>query len=217
MIFHYISLYFIICKYGLIVTSPQHHAIWNHGQLDSIFQQLVQNNNKDKIKSPNYWPFVTGIRRWLKDSPDNVSVRWKRHHVMTSSYCEDVRHQCLECNFHSAFFYLRRRPDKSDRLNEPLLQTSWTSQWHHNERDGVSNHQPHDCLLNRSDQRKHQSSAPLAFVRGIHRGPLKTPHKRPVTRNMTPFDDVFMKLWWITREASNIKQVVDQEINLEIV
>ena len=22
-------------------------------------------------------------------------------------------------------------------------------QWRHNERDGVSNHQPHDCLLNR--------------------------------------------------------------------
>ena len=22
-------------------------------------------------------------------------------------------------------------------------------QWHHNERDGVPNHQPHDCLLNR--------------------------------------------------------------------
>ena len=24
---------------------------------------------------------------------------------------------------------------------------AWTLQWHHNERDGVSNHQPHDCLL----------------------------------------------------------------------
>ena len=23
-------------------------------------------------------------------------------------------------------------------------------QWRHNEHDGVSNHQPHDCLLNRS-------------------------------------------------------------------
>ena len=44
--------------------------------------------------------------------------------------------------------------------------------WRHNGHDGVSNHQPHDCLLNRysgKDQRKHQSSASLAFVRGIHR------------------------------------------------
>ena len=33
-----------------------------------------------------------------------------------------------------------------------------------------------------ADQRKHQSSASLAFVRGIHRWPVNSPHKRPVTR-----------------------------------
>ena len=42
------------------------------------------------------------------------------------------------------------------------------------------------------DQRKHQSSASLAFVRGIHRGPVNSPHKWPVTREMFPFDDVIM-------------------------
>ena len=41
-------------------------------------------------------------------------------------------------------------------------------------------------------QRKHQSSASLAFVRGIHRGPMNSPHKWPVTRKMFPFDDVIM-------------------------
>ena len=43
-----------------------------------------------------------------------------------------------------------------------------------------------------ADQRKHQSSAALAFVRGIHRGPVNSPHKWPVTRKMFPFDDVIM-------------------------
>ena len=43
------------------------------------------------------------------------------------------------------------------------------------------------------DQRKHQSSASLAFVRGIHRCPVICPHKWPVTRKMFPFDDVIMK------------------------
>ena len=43
-----------------------------------------------------------------------------------------------------------------------------------------------------ADQRKHQSSASLAFVRGIHRGPVNSPHKWPVTRKMSPFDDVIM-------------------------
>ena len=41
-------------------------------------------------------------------------------------------------------------------------------------------------------QSKHQSSASLAFVGGIHRGPVNSPHKWPVTRKMFPFDDVIM-------------------------
>ena len=43
-----------------------------------------------------------------------------------------------------------------------------------------------------ADQRKHQSSASLAFVWGIHRRPVNSPHKWPVTRKMFPFDDVIM-------------------------
>ena len=43
-----------------------------------------------------------------------------------------------------------------------------------------------------ADQRKHQSPASLAFVRGIHRGPVNSPHKWPVTRKLFPFDDVIM-------------------------
>ena len=42
------------------------------------------------------------------------------------------------------------------------------------------------------NQRKHQSSASLAFVREIHRGPVNFPHKWPVTRKMFPLDDVIM-------------------------
>ena len=41
-----------------------------------------------------------------------------------------------------------------------------------------------------ADQRKHQRSASLAFVWGIHRGPVNSPPKWPVTRKMFPFDDV---------------------------
>ena len=44
-----------------------------------------------------------------------------------------------------------------------------------------------------TDQRKHQGSVSLAYVRGIHRGLVNSPHKWPVTRKMFPFDDVIMK------------------------
>ena len=43
-----------------------------------------------------------------------------------------------------------------------------------------------------ADQIKHQSSASLALVRGIHRGPVNSPHRWPVAREMFPFDDVIM-------------------------
>ena len=44
-----------------------------------------------------------------------------------------------------------------------------------------------------ADQRKHQSSASLTFVRRIHRWPVNSPHKWPVTRKCFHFsDDVIM-------------------------
>ena len=39
-------------------------------------------------------------------------------------------------------------------------------------------------------QRKHQSSAPLTFVWGIHRWQVNSPHKWPATRKMLPYDEV---------------------------
>ena len=48
-----------------------------------------------------------------------------------------------------------------------------------------------------ADQRKHQRSASLAFVGGMHRWPVNSVHKGPVTRKSFPFDDVIMyhNLW----------------------
>ena len=43
-----------------------------------------------------------------------------------------------------------------------------------------------------ADLRKYQSSASLAFGRGIHRWPVNSPHRGPVTRKVFPFDDVIM-------------------------
>ena len=65
-------------------------------------------------------------------------------------------------------------------------------QLRHHERDGVSNYRRPQRLFNwgsDADKKTHQSCASLAFVWGIHRN---SPHKRPVTREMFPFDDVTM-------------------------
>ena len=71
-------------------------------------------------------------------------------------------------------------------------------QTQHNKRDVISNHQwPVSWLFTRTvssgtDQRKHQNSTSLAFVRGIHWWPVNSPHKGPVMRKMFPLDDVIM-------------------------
>ena len=74
-----------------------------------------------------------------------------------------------------------------------------------------------------TDQRKHQSSASLAFVWGIHRGPVNSPHKWPVTRKMFPFDDVIMiyynypqhlcaEKWQKINENTNILSYISKHI-----
>ena len=45
---------------------------------------------------------------------------------------------------------------------------------------------------------KHQSSASLAFVKGIHRSPVDSLHKGLVTRKMFTFDDVIMEQFFMT-------------------
>ena len=64
------------------------------------------------------------------------------------------------------------------------------------------------CSIVYSDvnQRKHQSSASLAFVREIHRGPVNFPHKWPVTRKMFPFDDVIMP-WNLLQRTGNAARI----------
>ena len=66
-------------------------------------------------------------------------------------------------------------------------------QWRHNDRNGVSNHQPHECLLNGLFRPRSKKASKLR-VTGLCAGnsPVNSPHKGPVTRRMFPFDDVIM-------------------------
>ena len=69
----------------------------------------------------------------------------------------------------------------------------------------------YSAVYSGADHRKHQSSASLAFVREIHRWPVNSPHKGPVTRKMFSFDDVIMKcsagawapLWQLLQPTEN--------------
>ena len=71
----------------------------------------------------------------------------------------------------------------------------FTLLWRHNGHDGVSNHQPHGCLLNRLFRRRSKKTSMLrvtGLCEGNSPGPVNSPHKGPVRRKMFPFDDVIM-------------------------
>ena len=65
------------------------------------------------------------------------------------------------------------------------VERGYSLQWHHNGLDGVSNHQPHHCLLSRLFGHRLKKASKLR-VTGL------CAHKGPVTRKMFPFDDVIM-------------------------
>ena len=61
-----------------------------------------------------------------------------------------------------------------------------------------------------ADQWIHQSSASLAFARGIHRWPVNSPHKCPVTRKMFSFDDVIMNMLAQTTTLCSRRRIWDR-------
>ena len=86
-------------------------------------------------------------------------------------------------------------------------------QWRHNERDGVSNHQPYHCLHNRLFRRRSKKTSKLLVtglcVWWIHWWPVNSPHKWPVTRKMFPFDDVIM---WIGIKTGDWAVIGDSSV-----
>ena len=117
----------------------------------------------------HYWPFVRGIPQWhfpwqRAHNADSVSISWP--------HCRNIGN-CLIPKIHPGHY-------------SGFIMGTMASQV-----TGVSI--VFSTVCSSAEQRKHQSSASKAFKRGIHRSPVKSPHKGPVTRKMFPFDDVIME------------------------
>ena len=85
------------------------------------------------------------------------------------------------CRYNTVIFF------QSHHKDTPSLQ------WRHNERDGVSNHQPQDCSLKFKFRRRSKKTFKLRVTSlCVGNSPVNSPHKGPVTRKMFPFDDVII-------------------------
>ena len=65
-----------------------------------------------------------------------------------------------------------------------------------------------------AEQRKHQSSASLAFVRGIHWWPVSSPHKGPVTRKIFQIDDVMISYLFYKISIMAAKDINNHNMDL---
>ena len=130
---------------------------------------------------PRYWPFVRGIHRSPVNSPHKGQWRgalvfslicaWMNGWVNTREAGEERCH--------------RTHYDVRVMHSSDIIKSAMASQI-----TGVLI--VYLIVCSGADQRKHQSFASLAFVRRIHRWPVNSPHKGPVTRKMFLFDDVIM-------------------------
>ena len=84
--------------------------------------------------------------------------------------------------------------------------------WRHNDHAGVSNHQPHGCLLNRLFRRKSKKTSKprvTGLCAGNSSGTVEFPAQRPVTRSFDVFFDLRLNKrlskqpwsWWFETPA----------------
>ena len=97
----------------------------------------------------------------------------------------------------SKLFLTARRNAICNHTVDPSFSAS-TLQWSHNERDGVSNHQPHDCLLSRLFRRRSKKTSKLR-VTGLCAGNSPVTGEFPAQRTSNAEN---VSIWWRHHEIS---------------
>ena len=136
---------------------------------------IVYSTGADKKNPSKSLALVRGIHWWPINSSPKGPVTLKmlpRENVIMTMLC------CLSSVINQSLYMMPLRDVKMGAIASQI--TSLTIVY--------------STVYSDADQRKHQSSASLAFVRVIHRWPVNYPHKWPVTRKMFPLDDVIMQL-----------------------
>ena len=98
-----------------------------------------------------------------------------------------------------------------------ILVCHYSLQSRHNEQDGVSNHQPRNCLQNLLFRRKSKKTPKLRDTGLCMRNSPMTgefPYKEPVTRKMLPFDGVIMFMVQWNIEMAWLSSLVGMDISI---
>ena len=110
---------------------------------------FVQVNMKENIKAPHYRPIAGNVANSIHGN--NFNAIWIK--IKHGS-----RKRIWECRL-QMFAIILWSPCVDERWDEYTECYNISLLWRHNERDGVSNHQPHDCLLNRLFRRRSKKTS----------------------------------------------------------
>ena len=159
-----------------------------------------------KMPSVKWRPFCLGLSE-LRDQPNDDAPDKRRaaNHYFRINACTihvygirvwniGMRFSITHPSHQSSFAFSAKRTKNAVMTSSCQAWSrrsgiSLTLRWRHNGRDGTSNHQPRDCLLNSLFRRRSKQTSKLR-VTDLCAG--NSPHKGPVKRKMFPFDDVIM-------------------------
>ena len=149
------------------------------------FLKLGSQDNSDRLKARHF--IIINFFRWIGFK--NNTQRYIAIHTHITLICgpnKDLfNHYCNLRKLQATWKWLPT-PEQNVGLHYcDVIMGTTTSQI-------ISLVIVYSTVYSGADQRKHQSSASLAFAWGSHRWPVNSPHKRPVTRKMFPFEDVII-------------------------
>ena len=136
------------------------------------------------MRSSCYWKYTLTLtnhkwcQRFSKDASHNICTRFLCDYVINSRIYSWLFFPYFQGLFFISTGEIARLSQyqwRRSSLNKP-------QQTANNGRDGVSNHQPHHCLLNRLFSRRSKETSRL-------RWPVNSPHTGPVTRKN-------VSIWW---------------------
>ena len=180
----------------MAVTWPSSVVTWAAARRRSLIV-FASNNRDPRVMNDACIPWIAHII--AHSSLKNITLKWRwtfnRHHIESRTIHSTFGQHFVDnisksiflnktflfwFRFHNSFFFPRFQFHYND-----VIMGKMASQI-------TSLVIVYSTVYLSANLRKHQSSAPLAFVRGNHWGPVNSPHKGPVTRKMLSFDDVIM-------------------------
>ena len=143
---------------SMTLTPSPHRPAWGHVQHMSV-----------KVSQ------ITG--KWTDCSTADLGLRQRKHQTFHTQRYYDAENVSMSSRHHPRLWYIHS-------MVMPLLFRA--SQWRHNGLDSVSNHLPHDCLLNRLFRRRSKKTSKLRVTGlcvGISPGTGEIPTQR-------------VSIWW---------------------